>query len=71
MVVLKFEINTCQDEIDITVSISAPSFGVYYSHTFDLDQDIPIPGLSLGSLGSVYLKLKSYRDESKHFNLKV
>eukprot|EP00795_Rhopilema_esculentum_P010384 gene10384-19082_t len=70
-IVLKFEMNICQDEIAVTVSISVPSLGVYYSHTFDSDQEIPIPGLGLGPLGSVYLKLESYRDETKHFNLKV
>ena len=39
------------------------SLGVYYTHTFSAEEDVPIPGFSAGPLGGVYLRVKLTRED--------
>ena len=60
---LTIKLNTCQTDVTTTITVTVYSLGVYYTHTFSAEEDVPIPGFSAGPLGGVYLRVKLTRED--------
>eukprot|EP00112_Aurelia_sp_Birch-Aquarium-sp1_P020789 Seg543.24 transcript_id=Seg543.24/GoldUCD/mRNA.D3Y31 product="hypothetical protein" protein_id=Seg543.24/GoldUCD/D3Y31 len=67
---LTITLNTCESDVTTTITVTVYSLGIYYTHTFSSEEDVPIPGFSAGPLGGVYLRVKLTR-ENLSLKLKV
>lgn len=69
-VFLNIKLNTCEKDVTVTINIKDYSLGVDFTYTFTANEEIPIPGLSFGPLGSANIQVKITR-EDKHLKLGV
>ena len=63
------KLEVCDEDVSATVSLKGA--GVDYSHKFKSETDVPIPGMSAGPLGKVYLRVVLRRSWDEAVYIKV